>query len=163
MVRVLKSTGILIIFQSLILRPKRKKHSKDEVPKGKGVNLEGTFLEVANTPKTSDVYLIGIALHNSPRRKRKRMNERKRAAMGSPWIEVQLKFSASVVRIETDSRRRISGPSFAVAKMTWAQRSGGKRDIWCAYLKLGFSNVRGRTTRNEKKRAKESSHNESVD
>jgi len=77
-----------------------------EVPKAKGINLEGTFLEVANTPKTSDVCLIRIALRNSPRRKR----NRKRAAMGNPWVEVQLKFSASMVRIEMDPRKVISGP-----------------------------------------------------
>ena len=93
--------------------------------------------------------------------------------MGSPWIEVQLQFSASIVRIEMDSRRGISGPSLAVAEMTWAEPMWhldirGERETssvltssWKGWHGL-FSNVRGRTTQNEKKRAKESGHDESV-
>lgn len=42
--------------------------------------------------------------------------------MRRPWIEDQLQFSASTVRIEVDSRRGISEPSLAAAEMMWAER-----------------------------------------
>jgi len=42
--------------------------------------------------------------------------------MRSPWIEVELQFSASMVEIELGPRRGISEPLLAVAEMTWAER-----------------------------------------
>jgi hypothetical protein len=55
--------------------------------------------ESAYTPTTSDVCLIR---NNSPSRRRKRRNAG--GQQWSPWIEVELQFSASMVRIEIDSK-----------------------------------------------------------